>query len=613
MKLWIGILCSVSGVLAADASSARLQEAATKAVVMIQKSQKNWYTKASCYSCHQQVLPALAFRYAREHGIAVDETAAHADAAAAFGSYSNLERAVEYTHMIDPGLSDGYGLLGANAAGVRPSLVTAVYARLIASRQEADGHWETVDERPPQSYSPFTATAISVRAIQLYSHASQKADVQARAARARNWLVSHQPHATEERVDQLLGSNWSGADQATLQKMAVGLKATQQADGGWSSLDGRASDAYSTGQVLVALHEAAGVPVADRSWQRGIDYLLKTQAADGTWHVASRLHPPAPVSPPYFETGHPYGHDQFVSMMAESVAVMALATALGPAKPSPALLKEGDPAGIEPWAETLLFGSAADVKKLLDAGFDANSTSKAGGITALMLAAPDTAKIKLLLDHGANADARAKNRFSPLLVAAQYPGSSAAMNLLLDHGAKVRLPKGEGAPLFNAFPIMLAAFSGNADMIDRLRKEGDRLDDKMLFLGMFPATPLLELAATQRTASVRALLDAGAKVDEADSDGISILGWAAIANRVDMARLLIERGADVNHVDKKGMTSLLYAASIDFGDSAMLDLLLKSGAHANVRTKEGLTALELARKYNHTHLLASLAEPQASR
>jgi len=175
MKLWMGILCSVSVVLAADASSARLQDAASKAVVMIQKSQKNWYTKASCYSCHQQVLPALAFKYAREHGIAVDEAAAHADAAAAFGPYSNLERAVEYTHMIDPGLSDGYGLIAASAAGVRPSLVTAVYARLIAARQEADGHWETVDERPPQSYSPFTATAISLRAIQLYGHPSQKA------------------------------------------------------------------------------------------------------------------------------------------------------------------------------------------------------------------------------------------------------------------------------------------------------------------------------------------------------------------------------------------------------------------------------------------------------
>ena len=62
----------------------------------------------------------------------------------------------------------------------------------------------------------------------------------------------------------------------------------------------------------------------------------------------------------------------------------------------------------------------------------------------------------------------------------------------------------------------------------------------------------------------------------------------------------------------KGMTPLLYAASIDFGDAAMVNLLLKSGARPNARTKEGL-AFELARKYKYTHLLASLENPRASR
>jgi hypothetical protein len=344
-------------------------------------------------------LPALAFRSAREHGIPVDEQAAHA--AAGFGFYSNLERAVEYTHIIDPSLSDGWGLIAANAVGVRPSLVTAVYARLIAARQEADGHWETIDARPPQSYSPVTATAVALRAVQLYGHPSQKADIDAHAARAQSWLVSHEPRATEERVYQMLGAYWAAADQGSLRKMAAGLKTAQQADGGWSSLDGRSSDTYSTGEALYALHEAGGIAVSDSAWQRGIDYLLRTQAPDGSWHVASRLHPPAPVSPPYFETGHPYGHDQFISTMGESLAVVALATALGPAKPSRLVLKEADPVGIEPWAETLLCGSTADVKKLLDGGFDPNSTTKAGGATAPMLTAPDVEKMKVLIDRGA--------------------------------------------------------------------------------------------------------------------------------------------------------------------------------------------------------------------
>jgi len=613
MKLCLGILCSVSAVWASDASTARIREAATKAVALIQSSQKTWPSKASCFSCHQQVLPALAFWGAREHGIPVDEPAAHAAAANAFGFYANLDRAVQYTHLIDPAMDDGYGLMAADAAGVRPNLVTAVYARLIASRQEPDGHWETFDERPPQSYSPFTATAVSLAAIELYSHASMRADTQARAERARTWLLSHKPRNTEERVYEMAAVALWFKEKAIVEKLGRELTATQQRDGGWASLDGRLSDAYSTGEALWALHDYAGVPTSDAAWQRGIDYLLRTQQKDGSWHVASRLHPPAPVSPPYFETGHPYGHDQFISTMGESWAVIALADALPEVKSPLPPLKDAEPQGIEPWAETVLFGSVADVKRLLDGGFDPNSATKSGGTTALMMAAPDVDKLKLLLARGANADARAKNRYSALLVAANYPGSGAAMNLLLDHGATVRLPKGQGAPLFNAHPIILAAFAGNADIISRLHKAGDRVDDRMNLLGMFPLTPMMLLATTPRTDSIRALLDNGAHVDEVDDDGITSLSWAAIANRVDMARLLIQRGADVNHVDKKGMTPLLYAASIDFGDSAMIDLLLKSGASVAVRSKEGLTALDLARKYKHTHLMASLQRQSAAK
>ncbi len=612
-KLCVLILCAISVLWADDGSSTRIREAATKAVALIQKSQKSWPSKQSCFSCHQQVLPALAFRAAREHGIPVDEPAAHADAAYAFSFYSNLDRAVQYTHIIDPAMDDGYGLMAADAAGLRPSLVTAVYARLLAVRQEADGHWETGDERPPESYGPFTATAISMAAIQRHGHANLRADTGERIQRARAWLLSHTARTTEERAWQIFGVCISGGDHADADRLAGELKATQRTDGGWASLDGRSSDAYSTGEALWALHNAAGVSTSDAVWKRGIDYLLRTQSADGSWHVMSRLHPPAPVSPPYFETGHPYGHDQFISAMGESWAVIALAQMLSSVDPKLPQLKEAEPRDIEPWAETVLFGSVADVKRLLDGGFDPNSATKpggsvSGGTTALMLAAPDAGKMKLLLDHGAKADLRAKNRYSALLVTANYPGSSAAMNLLLDHGATVRLPKGQGAPLFNANPIFLATFAGNLDIVGRLRKEGDRVDDKMNVLGMFPLTPLMALATWHRTDAIRVLLDAGAQVDEADSDGITVLGWAAIANRIELARLLIQRGADVNHVDKKGMTPLLYAASIDFGDSAMIDLLLKSGARPGARTKEGLTAADLARKYQHTHLLASLAK-----
>ncbi len=553
-------------------------------------------------------MPALAFQAARERGIPVDEAIAHADAVKAF-AYTDLDRAVQYTDVIEPAMDNAFGLVAANAAGVKPNLVTAVYARLIAARQNPAGDWDSFHQRPPSSYSSFTQTALALLAIRIYSHPSQEPEVQARIARARQWLASHSPRDTEERTYRLLGLFWAHADRSLLAEDARALYATQQPDGGWNSIDGRSSDAYSTGETLVALHDAGAVPVSDAGWQRGIKFLLRTQAADGSWRVATRLY--GPVSPPYFESGYPYGRDQFISAMGSCWAVIALARALGGARPGTQPdLKEAAPSGIEPWAETVLFGTVGDLQRLLDKGFDPNSATCAGGVTALMMAAPDLEKIKLLADRGAKVNTRAKTKYSALMVAAQYRDASPAIRWLLAHGAQVRLPPGQGAPLYNASPLFLAAYAGNADILRTLRDAGDKVDDAMLLLGTIPVTPLVGASLLGKTSVVRALLDIGAGVDHPEAAGVTALGDAALGNQIEMARLLIERGADVNHIDELGMTPLLWAASVDFGDSAMVDLLLKSGARPGKRSKDGLAAIDLARKYRHTHLLASLGSPR---
>jgi len=609
-----GILCltaaclASSVVFASEVSPDRVREAATKAVALIQASQKNWAGKESCYSCHHQSLPPLAFRAAREHGIPVDEAATRATAERDFALFSDINRAVQFTHVIDPAISESYLMLGAEAAGVRPNLVTAVYARFTAARQKADGHWDTLDVRPPQSYSIVTATAIALRAIQLYGHPSLAAETKSRVELARNWLDAQRPSVTEERAMQLLGLKWAGAKPESLAKLASALKAAQQTDGGWKSRDGRTSDAYSTGEALVALQESGGVPVSDAALERGLKFLLDTQAPDGSWHVVSRVHPPAPVSPPYIETGYPYEHDQFISIMGASWAVRALAASLGPARKAevPAV-QAASLKDVEPWMEKALFGSPADLRSLLDKGLDPNVATKSGGTTLLMLAQPDLEKTKLLVERGAKINAHAKTKYTALMVAAQYPNSSNAMRFLLDHGADVSLPRGEGAPLFNASPLVLASVAGNAEIVPRLCQAGDRIDNKMVLLGSFPATPLLSAVFFRDMALARALLNAGAAADQPDDDGITPLGWAAIGAEAPVGRLLIEHGVDVNRVDHFGMTPLLYAASVDFGDTSMIELLIKHGANLGARTKQGLTAADLARKYGHTELLKSLS------
>jgi len=111
-------------------------------------------------------------------------------------------------------------------------------------------------------------------------------------------------------------------------KAARALVAMQRSDGGWSQLPSLESDAYATGQALYALNVAGGMPVTDPVYQRGIDYLLRTQAADGSWHVKSR----SIWLQPYFESGFPYGQDQFISAAGTAWASMALALAVEPTR-----------------------------------------------------------------------------------------------------------------------------------------------------------------------------------------------------------------------------------------------------------------------------------------
>src|ERR1700761_1224437 len=121
MRVLLGLLCAVAAASAANAPPERIREAASKAITLFQASQKGWYSTQTCDSCHHQFQAALAFQSAREHGIALDEKIAHADAVKAF-NYKDLDSAVQYNWVIEPAMDDAYELVAADAAGMRPNL-----------------------------------------------------------------------------------------------------------------------------------------------------------------------------------------------------------------------------------------------------------------------------------------------------------------------------------------------------------------------------------------------------------------------------------------------------------------------------------------------------------
>lgn len=123
---------------------------------------------------------------------------------------------------------------------------------------------------------------------------------------------------------KLSGLTYSGASRDDIDRAARSVLALQRPDGGWGGNQHMPSDAYATGRALLALSESNAVRVSDPAWQKGLTYLLSTQFPDGAWHVRSR----AIKFQPYFESGFPFGHDQWISAAATASAVQAIAASL---------------------------------------------------------------------------------------------------------------------------------------------------------------------------------------------------------------------------------------------------------------------------------------------
>jgi hypothetical protein len=302
-----------------------VRAALERSIPLLQRTDSIFMKKASCASCHHNTLTAMTVATARKNGLAVDEQIAQRQlkGIAAFIE-TWRERALQGVGI--PGEADtiSYVLIGMAAENHPPDAATDALARFLESRQWSDGRWQSFSHRPPIEGNDIPVTATSLRALQVYGPKTQRAKYEMSVRRAADWLVNAQPQTTQDRAFQLLGLGWAGVkpNTETIRQKVRGLVTEQRPDGGWAQLPSLASDAYATGQALVALREAGDVPLTDPAFKRGIEFLLKTQLEDGSWYVKSRS---IPIQP-YFESGFPHGHDQWISAAATNWAAMALIT-----------------------------------------------------------------------------------------------------------------------------------------------------------------------------------------------------------------------------------------------------------------------------------------------
>jgi ankyrin repeat protein len=312
------------------APAGSVREALARSIPLLQHADVVFIQKSGCVSCHNNSLTAMAIAVARQNGLDVNGEIAKGQLRA-IASYldANRERALQ--GLGTPGGLDtaGYVLLGVAAEKYPPDAITDAWAVYLKNLQLADGRWPVQTTRPPLESSSIQTTAAALRVLQVYAPSSRRAEYAAAVRRAAQWLEKASPKTTEDRVFQILGLRWAEADSKPMQKMGRDLLALQRPDGGWSQLPWLASDAYATGQALVALKNAGTLATGGSAYQRAVQFLLKTQLSDGSWYVKTRT---SPVQP-YFDSEFPHGPDQFISAAATNWAVIALAPVASRANP----------------------------------------------------------------------------------------------------------------------------------------------------------------------------------------------------------------------------------------------------------------------------------------
>lgn len=304
--------------------------ALNRSMTLLQKTSAEFFNQSGCVGCRHQPLIARAQRAAKASGVPIVETAAREQLLQMRAQWLSSQE--EFLQSINPGGGPNRlaeNLLGLEAAGYKPDGITDSAVVDLVEVQAPEGYWPAGEEqpRPPITESVIAATARSVRVIQAYAIPARQQEFVGRIARARAWLKQANPTTTEDFVMRLMGLAWAGATNAELRDAAQPLLALQQKDGGWSGNPYLKSDAFSTGEVLTALIEAKVSNVEDSSYRRGVDFLLSTQYPDGSWYVRSR----SIKFQPYFQSGFPFDHDQWISTAATAWAVQAIAPSIQPA------------------------------------------------------------------------------------------------------------------------------------------------------------------------------------------------------------------------------------------------------------------------------------------
>ena len=227
------------------------------------------------------------------------------------------------------------------------------------------------------------------------------------------------------------------------------------------------------------------------------------------------------------------------------------------------------------------------VRALVKAGADVNAR-KEGGAPIIWLATDDRI-LELLVDAGGDINARWDD-VTMLHHAAMVDYDR--VRLLLGHGADPNARNAHGET-----PLFYAGSSGKAEIVELLIMNGANIDVQRLD----GWTTLHRVIIARHYDAAEVLVRLGADLELRENIGMTPLIFAV--NMYDLTKrdilgLLITHGADVNAPGSHSGWRPIHSAA-SHGSNELIRRLVDAGADLKARTEDGETAWDVAARWGH--------------